>query len=303
MKELKKIVFIGLLPFFLGCNDFLEEEALDTFTSLNFPQTVEDAEALVNEAYRLAGAHYASFNYPDVVLYPTEFATTRRQGSGDVRAQLDNYEVNNANSRLASAWNGAYGVIRQANIAIGAAEGIGDDDPDKATYDRLAAEARVIRAYTYYDLLVIFGSVPLIIERLETLEDAERPVSPIAEIYDAIINDLTVAEPLLPHDYEDNSLGRVTRGAARALLGNVHLQRAMDPANVAQGTDLDNAVTWLRRVVDAADGGKAYTLEPEYENLFGLDNVSNNIKFSNEIIFQFWRDINACCRNAYYANS
>ncbi|MEO1011606.1 MAG: RagB/SusD family nutrient uptake outer membrane protein [Bacteroidota bacterium] len=284
----------------LSCDDFLEEEALDTLTSENFPQTLGDAEALANQVYRMAGGHFASFRYPDIVLYPTEFATTRQAGAGNVRAQLDDYRVNNSNSHIARSWQEAYQVIRQANVAIGAINQIDENDPNIDSFKSIEAEVKVLRAYVYYDLLIIFGEVPLILDRLQSLEDAENPTSPISDIYESVIRDLLEAEPVLPHATED--IGRVTRGAARALLGNVYLQRSMDPAGVAQSDDLDNAITWLRRVVNAEGGGKTYSLEPDFNNLFGLENV-NSSKYSDEIIFQFWRDINQCCRNAYYSNS
>lgn len=302
MKTIYTNLFICfcILTVCVSCDDFLQEEALDTYTSENFPQTAEDAEALVNQAYNLAGDLYGSYYYMDI-CYATEFANTRWSGPGNYRSQLDEYTVNNSNTSLTDTWQRAYQTIKQTNVVIEATANVDSSNPDSEAFNRINAEAKALRAYVYYDLMIIFGEVPLILNRLQSLEDAANSLAPISDIYDAVIQDLTEAEPVLPHEYPSDDLGRVTRGAVRALLGNVYLQRAMDPAGVSQADDIDNAVSWLRQVVDAADGGKVYTLEPDFENLFGLQSV-NDIKYSNEVIFQFWRDVNPCCRLAFYSN-
>ncbi len=299
---INQLICFSILTFSVSCSGFLEEEALDTFTSQNFPQTASDAEALVNQAYNFTANLNGDYYSMDAKCYPTEFANTRWAGPGNYRSQLDEYAVDNSNTSLRNFWTTAYQAIKQANVVIEATSNVEEDHPDKDVFDRVNAEAKALRAYVYYDLVILFGEVPLILNRLESLEDAENGLASISSIYAAIINDLTEAAPVLPHDYPSGDLSRITRGAARALLGNVYLQRAMDPAGVSESGDIDNAILWLRKVVDREDGGKEYILEPDFENLYGLGQVSA-IKYSDEVILQFWRDLNSCCRNGFYSNS
>lgn len=277
----------------IGCSGFLEEEAFDTYTTDNFPLTESDAEALVNQMYREAGSIYGN-RYLWLSELPSEMVTTRQNGS-DRRAQLDEYRVVNTNDYNAGFWEDSYQTIKQTNAVIDFYEG--EAAIDEALAKRLVAEARVIRANTYFNLATFFGDVPLILDRINTLDQTANPVTPLSDVYQAIINDLELAEPDLPHVYEaQDDQGRATRGAARALLGKVYLQQAGDPADVGSTEDYQQALNWLRKVRDQTDGGFAYTLEPSFNNLFGLENLEF-AKFSDEIVFQLWRAGVPCCNN------
>lgn len=297
IKLIYRTILLSALLLTGSCSDFLEEEAFDTYTTDNFPRSEADAEALVNQMYREAGDIYGN-RYLWLSELPSEMVTTRRSGS-DRRAQLDEYTVVNTNDYNAGFWADSYQTIKQANAVIDFYEG-GESTIDPALASRLVAEAKVIRANTYFNLATFFGDVPLIVNRISNLEDTENPLSPLADVYEAVITDLLEAEPDLPHTYADQSdQGRVTRGAARALLGKVYLQRAADPAGVGSPQDYIAALEWLRRVRDQADGGQAYFLEDRYNNLFGLENMESS-KYSGEIVFQLWRNGADCCDNGVH---
>lgn len=296
MKVLYNILIATASILAVSCSSFLEEEAFDTYTTDNFPRTASDAEALVNQMYREAGSMYGR-RYLWLSELPSEMVTTRRNGS-DRRAQLDEYTVVNTNDYNAGFWEDSYQTIKQTNAVIDFYEG--EASIDASLSKRLVAEARVIRASTYFNLATFFGDVPLILDRINSLEQTANAISPLSAIYEAIINDIELAEPNLPHVYEaQQDQGRVTRGAARALLGKVYLQRAADPANVGSAEDYQQALSWLRKVRDQTDGGATYILEPSFNNLFGLENLES-AKSSNEIIFQYWRDVAPCCNNGIH---
>lgn len=299
MKTNKNIISVFALIVLFSCTDFLDEKAFDTYTTSNFPVSDEDAEALVNQMYNEAAQAYGN-RLLFISELPSEMVTTRRTGA-DSRAQLDEYTVLNANDYLIGAWADNYQTIKQANAVIELYGG-GETNINPELADRLTGEALFLRANSYFNLATYFGDVPLILNRISTLESAENAKSPLVDIYQAIIEDLIRAEPLLPHFYErQRDLGRATKGAARALLGKVYLQWAADPRkDVANPAYYTEALNWLRKVRDQADGGHAYTLEPKYNNLFGLENVES-AKFSNENVFQFWRDL-ACCANGNHAH-
>ena len=95
---------------------------------------------------------------------------------------------------------------------------------DEALKNRYRAEARFIRALSYFNLVRLWGPVPLILEAESPTEVRETAVrTPVADVYAAIEADLQFGVANLPDAYTGNDLGRVTSGAARALLGKVYL--------------------------------------------------------------------------------
>jgi hypothetical protein len=92
----------------------------------------------------------------------------------------------------------------------------------KAT-DEIIGQASFLRAYYYFNLVRMFGDVPLILEEITSTENAffSNKRKPAADIYISIINDLNLAITNLPEVFEEK--GRATKGAARILLADVYL--------------------------------------------------------------------------------
>ena len=88
-------------------------------------------------------------------------------------------------------------------------------------------EAYFMRAFYYFQLVRVFGGVPLVDEVLDSSDKWQQPRATAEETYDHIINDLIQAEKLLweKNAYEKKDLGRATRGAAVAMLCKVYLYR------------------------------------------------------------------------------
>jgi len=297
---MKNIILIIIVVFVTAsCSNFLEEEAISTYTTENFPTNEQEAEALLNQVYSDTREAYAD-RWLFLATLPSEMVTTRRDGS-DRRARLDNWEIDNTVDYIEDYWEDTYVSIGQANAVINFFE-TGELQIDEAVAQRLTAEAKVLRANAYFNIVTFYGEAPLNLNPITTLEGTETPVSSIADIYDAVIQDLLDAEPNLPHEYTgDANKGRMTRGAARAMLGKVYLQKGADPAGIGSPQDFVEAEKWLRMVVNADDGGKNYILEDEFENLFGLQNLES-AKNSDEIIMQLWIDADDCCDLRFHAH-
>ena len=85
---------------------------------------------------------------------------------------------------------------------------------------RLINEAHFLRGLLYFDMVRMFGSIPLVLEEQEPLTP---PVASVDDIYNQIISDLTAAEDL-PDSYPlGDGRGRATKGAAKAILAKVYL--------------------------------------------------------------------------------
>jgi hypothetical protein len=118
---------------------------------------------------------------------------------------------------------------------------------------RLLAENKLLWAYFYFFLVRAFGGVPLITEPLAPSEFTQ-PRATREEVYALIEADLTEAVAALPLFYPPADLGRVTKGAAGALLAEAHL---------FQG-DFENAFVQAQTVINSG----RYSLFPDYEVLF-----------------------------------
>ena len=127
--------------------------------------------------------------------------------------------------------------IRDANNVIANVPNIDMDDELK---NRIIGEAKFLRALHYFNLVRCFGEVPLRLEPVEPGNDQGLPVSPIIEIYDAIITDLDYASihcwgrNEVRGNYV-NDLGRVTDTAANALLAKVYTRIASCKRTASEG--------------------------------------------------------------------
>jgi hypothetical protein len=94
---------------------------------------------------------------------------------------------------------------------------------DEVLKNRIIGEAKFIRAYNYFNLVNIFGKVPLKLLPPVTQDAIHVPLSEVSVIYQQIEKDLTEAAAVLPVSYASNEKGRITQGAALAMLGKVNL--------------------------------------------------------------------------------
>jgi len=118
-------------------------------------------------------------------------------------------------------WDNNYAGIMKANAAI---NNIPSITMNADMQQRLICEAKFLRALYYFNLVRFFGDVPLIV-RLESINDAMIPRTPIDQVYAQIIEDLQDAKKALPlrSAYKQTEEGRATKGAAKILLGKVYL--------------------------------------------------------------------------------
>ncbi|MDX2301684.1 MAG: RagB/SusD family nutrient uptake outer membrane protein [Microscillaceae bacterium] len=154
--------------------------------------------------------------------------------------------------------------IRQAN------------NSSDATVKAYAAEARFVRALSYWHALDLFENVPFVTE--EDGIGAFLPAQTNAQdLFAYIESELLEIEPLMAEPGQDSYYARADKGAVWMLLAKLYLN-----AELHVGTPrYDDAITWLDKIVNSP----AYSLDPNYDNLFRADNHT-----SNENIFVFSHD-------------
>jgi hypothetical protein len=174
-----------------------------------------------------------------------------------------------SNAVMTSVWNGTYQMINRANLVIFNGPNVTDNT---ALRDVTVGEAEFLRAWAYFELVTMWGDVPLYTEPVSSAS-GYKAKSPAADIYTQIINDLTDAGNKLP-DVQSQQ-GRATKGAANALLGKVELQKG----------DYANAEAALLKVY-----GK-YTLVPFLQNFdgdvkLGSSQIATGHEYNAESIFE-----------------
>jgi hypothetical protein len=212
------IILTGFTLIFHSCSSFLEENPVDRYVEGNFYSDQYDAEAAVTAVYQALYNIYSRHMF----LLNELPADDEKNGLGMPNQFLQDLEYlrhTSENQFVREMWQRNYVVVARANTAINNIPGITMDETVK---NRLVGEARFLRALCYFNLVRFWGDVPLV-TLLESVEDAMGPRTPIAEVYQQIIDDLTFAENNTPASYSASDIGRVTKGAAKILLGKVYL--------------------------------------------------------------------------------
>lgn len=225
-KYIKAVTILLLTVFIMSsCKKFLEENPKGQISINNYYQTQSDAVAAVNAIYgylnsistgSTAGVYHSTFWVIEGLA--SDEMLNNQIGSPDLD-QLATFTYSPQNSSLLETWQMHYKTITIANIAIGRIPGI---NMDTVLRRRLVNEAKFLRGLMYFDLVRMFGDVPLVTKEVEGLKPSRSPVS---DVYDLIISDLTAAEDLPTSYPAGNGKGRATSGAAKAILAKVYLTR------------------------------------------------------------------------------
>lgn len=176
--------------------------------------------------------------------------------------EFDFFTIQPNNTLLASTWKDNYIGIQQANIILNRIDGI--QDMTQGTKNYRIGEMKFLRALMYFNLIRVFGDVPLVTKETTNVNDYfGQSRTPVSEIYAFIKKELKDAIPLLP--VTTIQKGRVTKGAALGILGKVLITE-----NKHQ-----EALSYLSQI-----DGLGYSLLTDVTKIFDVANKNNS-----EIIF------------------
>ena len=257
MKILKYILFAAALTFtVVACEDDLNIAPEDQNTSAGFYNTASDIEAAVNAIYgTLQETGLYGFNYHFLLETRSDNSFEEEPSNNGGFGDVDLFNRVTNNGVFGRTWEDSYIAIQAANIVLNRIDGI--DDIDNSTRNSRKGEAKFIRALVYYNLVNLYGDVPLVVtETTNPTDFFGQGRTPVSEVYAQIITDLVEAQSELPANNED---GRATKDAANALLGKVYLANGNPQAAEAA----------LRAVSGA-------TLAGNYADIFGIDNENGS---------------------------
>lgn len=243
MKKNKLVYVLGaLLSMGVVSCDFSEKPTsfyeMDTYFT-----TADKAKMAVIGIYDCLAAEGSYGQYVMPFASSDDMYMVRGTATGDgTRRDISHYALTSSNTWVASVWNYIYEGIDRANTAIAGIEKMPDYE-NSDELKELVAQARFLRAFLAFDLVRYWGDVPFKTTSTGSFGDTAQPRTEREKIYDQIIIDLDFAKTHLKPGNEVASSEVPCRGAARALLMRVYLQRA--------GYSLDRTTRTLTRPDDA----------------------------------------------------
>ncbi|GGK10799.1 membrane protein [Yeosuana aromativorans] len=283
MKNRNKILGLFMvITAFLSCNEQLVDNFENKYSEVQVFSTEEGTETAVNGMYaQLQGYDYYG-SRTRLLLWPHSGKYNSSQGANDDANQL---VAANTNINLDKLWRGIWQTINQINIVIVNAEGSG-----LANENTTLGQAYFLRGVVYFDLVRIFGEVPIRLTPT-TKDDIHIAKSSKEELYNLIISDLKKAADLLP-DRGEYIAGRPLKYAANAYLAKVYVTLAgtNDATSLPSGfntvteseitvTSISNFWEEAKKELDFVINNGGYELTPTFADLWTQDsrNTSESI--------------------------
>jgi hypothetical protein len=291
IKTLKIYIIAIVLSFGMTyCSeDFLERSPSDQVSSATFFQQEKDIVYALNAVYDLIGFNSWDRSYgsgTDLLRIEVLTDNAVDHHSWNACYELGNGTANTYDWYVQYRWQERYRGIQRANRLLEGAPNVTDMDEDYR--NRLVAEATVLRAYYYFDLVYLFGDVPFLTSSIipddcSPVVDDEGNTSPNPKcqrtdkdvIMDALVTDLETVVDHLPKSYDRDNRGRITKGTALTLLARIHLYRE----------DWGDAATAAKAVMDL----NVYSLYPQYANMFDYAGIDNDeVIFDIQVVRDIW---------------
>ncbi|WP_421829601.1 RagB/SusD family nutrient uptake outer membrane protein [Larkinella sp.] len=245
------ITFLSLV--LTSCKDeFLALSPISQASTATFYRTGSDLLNALNGAYGSLQSSGQYGQYYVVAEIPSDDTRPVLSGSVTDQDEFDKFYMRTTNPFVATRWSDGYRGIYRCNAIIDRSAGVTMNEDQKK---RIVGEAKFLRALMYFNLVRVFGDVPLVVkEVVDPQEGYTYGRTPVADVYAQIIQDLTDAEGVLDVSYTGANVGRATRGAAKSLLGKVYLTQRKYAEAAAK----------LKEVIDAG----TYDLLPSYASVF-----------------------------------
>lgn len=265
---MKKIfILIGLLITLSSCSDFLDRDPIDFPTEEKLYTDLDGVKGAIIGAYDgLQSTHLYGGKFLTLMENRGDNIRDDNSGAnGGVYYEIETFTETPSNMNLDVAWLAIYQTIYRCNLILQSVDNIKMSDDDKV---KIVGQASFIRALSYFNLVRLWGKVPLITKTQTVAEARNNKRSEISEIYTIIIGDLEAAKKL-PALWNDAERGRATSYAAQALLAKVYLYQK----------EYGKVVSELNPVVTAIEQGNLISLVPMNKTF------PNDLKTSKDILF------------------
>ena len=280
---MRKILFFTAAAALISlnsCEKFLELEPISESISVSntsadsvFYKSASEVEAALAGVYADFKNEYYQLDY--FVNGDAQSDDAYAGGDNPANFQIDDYRIDAINLNVSRDWAYLYSTVGKANAVINNTQAVNDPALSAQRKAEIIGEASFIRAFMYFQLVQLWGDVPLQLTEVRTISadklDDIYPIifparTPKEEIYRQIIADLEVAlagvRVTAPHK------GFITKGAVNTMLAKVYATQEPHDWNK------------VNQYCDAVIAG-GYTLLPDYDKLW-----NNSQENSAEAIFE-----------------
>lgn len=284
MKNLLRIFSVLTMVVAGSCSDFLEEDLQGTYSSATFYKTEAHAQLAITGVYNAA-----SFVSTDNKLWVFGDVASddaiKGGGSGDqIDIEfIDNFTYTRSNGVIDRTWKRYYEGISRANYLLYYGSNI---DMDADLRARILGEAEFLRAFFYFNLVNIFGAIPLKLNPPINESEISKPLSSPADVYAQIEKDLTEASEVLEPSYTGSDVGRASKGAALGLLAKVYLYQQKWSAVLSAINQVDQLglygldVVYKNNFIDSTQSNS--------ESIFRLQHLSNQLPKTGSYLNQYF---------------
>lgn len=265
---MKKIfIIIGLFLTLSSCSDFLDRTPIDYPTEDILYSDLDGLNGAVIGAYdALQSGHMYGGRYLAVMENRGDNVLDDNSGAnGGVSYEIETFTETPSNLIMQQVWLATYQTIYRCNLILQSVDNVKMPDADRI---KIVGQASFIRALSYFNLVRLWGKVPLITKTQTVAEARNNTRAEVQDIYTLIISDLEAAKKL-PVSWPDAERGRVTAYAAQGLLAKVYLYLK------EYGKSKDE----LTPIVSAIEKGTVIALVPMNKTF------PNDLKTSKDILF------------------
>lgn len=256
-----------------SCKDQLEEATTNPneLSTDTYFKNEQEAITGVNAVY---GALQHTDMYKRIYFFINDLGSDELIGNGPLQVtlgQLLSYGFDVTNGNINDYYRGFYRGIHRANLVLKNLPSI--ENPTELS-TRIEGETRFLRAFFYFELVTAFGGVPIYTEPFKVGDPYPSRSTP-EQVYALIEDDLTKAIASLPlrSEYGSADQGRISKGAAQALLGKAYLFQEK----------YNEAITQFRAVINSNE----YALMANYRDNFVEFNQNNEyVEFNKESLFE-----------------
>lgn len=265
---------------FVSCS--LDKDPLSEYSEVNYGSTSEDSlkYSTRSEMYSQYQAMYQLLKdrqehwYLDYLLITETHSDNSYAGStGAEVVPMENNSIDGSNSCLYRDWERYLADVAQANIVINYIDAVPDETLTQTERTQWKAEAKIFRAMIWFDMVRIWGNIPVVTEVGEdiTSENIEEVYSTYypsqsttLETYAQIIQDLTDALSDAP-DNNQSDKTVLSKSVAKVLLAKVYAEKPV--------RDYEKVLTYCNDVID--DG---FSLVSDYKDLFGMNDAGTDAR-------------------------
>ncbi|WP_116106396.1 RagB/SusD family nutrient uptake outer membrane protein [Lewinella sp. IMCC34191] len=275
MKHIYIFLLFAVVATVPSCSN-LEEDPIGLLAPESFFRTPTDVETATLGAYAwLANESLYGRRLTLTLQLRGDMCDIGDRNTPGRRQNVNDFEMGPDNGMTVEIWPTFYQLIGTTNAVIEGAQQLPDGPDAAAAY---VAEARFLRAFSYYHLVRLFGEIPYIdffITDPASVGSIEK--TSVDVVYENIIADLQAAKAGLPDAQPGGVRSRPTRGTAASYLASVYLTRGnwQEAYNEAKFVIDNRDAFGYRLMEDYADLYKARTADGLAEHIFAVDFLNN----------------------------